>query len=68
MFASDATKDYTVEQRVTAKAVVIMDASRKLARSAQTRPGLAIRIDDAVAQVDLEATPAIVNYGVMKDT
>ena len=41
MFASDVTEDYVVEQGVTAKAVVIKDASRKLARSAQTRPGLA---------------------------
>ena len=31
MFASDATKYTTPEQRVTAKAVVTVDASRKLA-------------------------------------
>jgi hypothetical protein len=42
-----------------AKAVVIMDASRKLARSVETNNGLAIGTSDAGVQVDLEAIHAI---------
>ena len=40
MFASDATKYNTYEQRVTAKAVVTMDASSKLAHRLETSMAL----------------------------
>jgi hypothetical protein len=59
---SDATKYDTIEQRVTAKAVVTKDASRKLARRVETSNGLAICTNDAGAQVDLEATHALMKY------
>ena len=39
-----------------------MGVSRKLARSVETSNGLAICTNDAGAQVDLEATHAIMNY------
>ena len=40
MFASDAIKHNTIEQRVTAKVVVIMEASRTLARRVDTSMAL----------------------------
>ena len=40
MFSSDAPQYNTIEQRVTAKAVVTMDAFRKLARRVETSMAL----------------------------
>ena len=61
MFASDATKYNTYEQRVTAKAAVTMDASCKLARRVETSNGITICSlapdKDVGAQVDLEPPP-----------